>query len=101
MARSEQAILGGRRLHSSGCWGTILRADLSEELIEGTYRGSLDGLVRLLDQMTERRAVPGRIYSSWGRDGLTTLTLPLLAFLLMSLPPEPAEAVAEKVSELT
>jgi hypothetical protein len=81
--------------------GTILRADLSEDMIEGTYRGSLDGVVLLLDKMTERRVVPGRIYSSWGRDGLTTLTLPLLAFLLTSLPAEPDEAITRKVCELT
>jgi hypothetical protein len=69
-----------------GVLSTIIRADLNEELNEGTYRGSLDGLIGFLDRMSERRVVPGRVYTSWGRDGLDTITLPLLAILMSNLP---------------
>lgn len=81
--------------------GTIIRAELSEGMTEGAYRASLDGLVLFLGEMTERRLVPGRIYSSRGRPELTRMTLPLLAFLVTNLPAEPDEAITRRFCELT
>jgi hypothetical protein len=54
-----------------------------------TYGVRLDNLVERLDNMTERRVVPGRVFTPstlHGRDGLLA---PLLAMLLVSAPESP------------
>lgn len=52
----------------------VLRLEMAgERFLEGSYSSNLDQLVSTLDNMTERRVVPGRVYSPstlHDRDGL-------------------------------
>ena len=82
-------------------FSTILRADLGSAKNSGTYQSYLDGVVTYLDRMSDRRVVPGRIYSSWGRDGLVTLKIPLLCVLLTNLPAEDDQTVINSFATLT
>lgn len=64
----------------------VIREAVSEQLNEGRYGSTLDTLVGDLDQMSERRMVSGRVYSSWGGRGLDSMAPPLIALLLAALP---------------
>jgi hypothetical protein len=59
----------------------LIRGSLGSWLQEDSYSASLDALVRQLGGMSERRVVPGRIYSSWGPDGVERLRPFLLAIM--------------------
>jgi hypothetical protein len=66
---------------------------------KGTYGADLDHLVESLDNMTERRVVPGRIFTPstlHGRDGLQVA---LLAMLLARAP-ESDDALIKRIQEL-
>ena len=52
------------------------------------YGAWLDRTIALLDGMTERRVVPGRIYEPSTRDARDDVLLPWLAYLAASLPVE-------------
>ena len=65
---------------------------------KATYSASLDHLVENLDNMTERRVIPGRVYTPstlHSRDGLRTA---LLAMLL-ACAPETGDAPTKRVQE--
>jgi hypothetical protein len=68
----------------------FIRLELaSDSRSTDTYGVRLDNLVERLDNMTERRVVPGRVFTPstlHGRDGLLA---PLLAMLLVSAPGNP------------
>lgn len=66
---------------------------------KGTYGSALDHLVETLDNMTERRVVPGRIYTPstlHGREGLQSA---LLAMLLARAPQDD-DALLKRVQDL-
>lgn len=80
----------------------IARIWVSAERFERKGYGHwLDGLVSLLDSMTERRVVPGRVYSPSTRNERDDLRLPWLACLLASLPPEGDDGAVESIGRLT
>jgi hypothetical protein len=64
----------------------LIRASLDERYGKGGYGASLDALVQVLNGMSERHVVPGRVYSSWGWRGLDELRPQLLAMLVANLP---------------
>lgn len=64
----------------------IVRAALTDQFASHQYGATLDGLVQFLNGMSERRVVPGRVYSSWGWSGLDSIRLHLLAMLAAHLP---------------
>lgn len=78
----------------------IIRQGLMDRLGPGRYRTRLDALVGFLGQMSERRVVPGRVYTSWGLGGLDTVTLPLLAMLLAHTPDNGDCAIVARLSVL-
>jgi hypothetical protein len=94
---SHENAVGFRSLFFS-----ILRIDLGgERFASKGYGALLDDLSSFLDQMSERRVIPGRIYvpsTIHGREGLDA---PLLAILLANLPKDDDDKVGERVSELT
>lgn len=53
---------------------------------EGSYAGELDKLVETLDGMTERRVVPGRIYTPSTSHGRKDILISLTAFLAATIP---------------
>ena len=67
----------------------VLRLILSGERFghEG-YGAFLDGMATTLDQMSERRVVPGRVYTPTTIHGRDELYLSLLAILLANVPAE-------------
>jgi hypothetical protein len=79
---------------------SALRANIGEENDQPPYGVSIDGFINFIDCMRDRQMVSGRIYSGWGRDGLATLTLPLLAILLAHLPEEDDDTVVRKFAAL-
>ncbi|HTE39507.1 MAG TPA: hypothetical protein VK629_01685 [Steroidobacteraceae bacterium] len=72
----------------------------SERFERKGYGYWLDGLVSLLDSMTERRVVPGRVYSPSTRNERDDLRLPWLACLLASLPEEGDDGAVESIGKL-
>ncbi|MGE3710703.1 MAG: hypothetical protein AB7G35_13605 [Hyphomicrobiaceae bacterium] len=66
---------------------------------DGTYGATLDHLVEKLDNMTERRVVPGRIFTPstlHGRDGLQTA----LVSMLLARVPEADDPLLTRVKDL-
>ena len=65
------------------------------------YGHWLDGLVATFDSMSERRVVPGRVYSPSTRDGRGDLLMPWLACMIAQMPEEGDAEVVTEVSQLT
>lgn len=65
------------------------------------YGHWLDDLVGMLDSMTERRVVPGRVYTPSTRNEREDLMMPWLACLLAFLPEEGDENAVQAVGKLT
>lgn len=66
---------------------------------ESTYGGDLDSLLQSLDQMTERRVVPGRVFTPstlHDREGLKGALL----VLLMAKAPEAYDALVNRIRDL-
>jgi hypothetical protein len=57
-----------------------------ERFRDQSYGGDLDQLVAMLDNMTERRVVPGRVYTPSTLHDREGLLLPMLAILLAAMP---------------
>lgn len=65
----------------------IVRLEIADDQASDTnYGGMLDKLVESLDNMTERRVVPGRIFAPSTLHDRRELRLPLLAMLLAGAP---------------
>jgi hypothetical protein len=62
----------------------FIRAALDDG--KGGYGASLDGLIRTLNDMSERHVVPGRVYTSWGWHGLDEVRSQVLAMLAANIP---------------
>ena len=73
----------------------------SERFEQQGYGHWLDGLVGTYDSMSERRVVPGRVYSPSTRDGRHDLLMPWLACLIAQMPEEGDAEVVTAVSQLT
>lgn len=79
----------------------LVRIWVSAERFERKGYGHwLDNLVSLLDSMTERRVVPGRVYSPSTRNERDDLRLPWLVCLLASLPVAGDDGAARSIGRL-
>jgi hypothetical protein len=67
---------------------------------DGSYGSSLDGLVQLIAGVAGKRMVPGRVYSSWGFEDVSSLRFTLLAILAANFPEEGDDGVLLTVTEL-
>ena len=72
-----------------------------ERFADSSYAARLDGLVELLDNMTERRVVPGRVYSPSTLQGRHNLLLPIVSILLAATPREGDDGLVERVTALS
>ena len=72
-----------------------------ERFADGSYTARLNGLVELLDNMTERRVVPGRVYSPSTLQGMHELVLPIVSILAAATPSEGDDGLVERVSALS
>lgn len=89
-----------RRWNFRSIFLDLLRYDFAEAVPGGTYAGDLDILVRTLDNMTERRVVPGRVYSPstlHAREGLLQSFVAMLAALA---PNDSDQSLLDRVTEL-
>lgn len=68
-------------------WELVFRCATAERK-DGGYATYINGLVRRLSGMSERRVVPGRIYSGFGSDGIDSLQLQILVMIAALLPGE-------------
>lgn len=79
----------------------FLRIEMSgNRHTDGSYAAELDKLVESLDRMTERRVVPGRIYTPstlYGRDGIL---MPLAAVLAAVTPENGDDGVSRHITEI-
>lgn len=79
----------------------LIRLELTgERFREGSYAAELDHLVATLDNMTERRIVPGRVFTPSTMHGREGLLLSELTFLLAYLPNQGDDGVIERVNAL-
>ena len=78
----------------------VIRESLVTRLAPGRYGTRLDELVRFLSQMSERRVVPGRIYTSWGLHGVETVSQAILVMLLANLPEDGNNRLVESLGEI-
>ena len=78
----------------------IIRAALADRHAGHHYGAVLDELVRFLNGMSDRRVVPGRVYSSWGWSGLDSVRLHLLAMLAAQLPAQGDDGFVAAMREI-
>ncbi len=79
----------------------LLRFDLAgERHRDGSYAADLDHLVATLDNMTERRVVPGRVFTPSTMHGRDDLLLSELAILLAHVPNDGDDGVLERITGL-
>jgi hypothetical protein len=64
---------------------------------KGGYGANPDGLIRTLNDMSERHVVPGRVYTSWGWHGLDEVRSHVLAMLAANIPAEGDDGVGRWV----
>jgi hypothetical protein len=67
---------------------------------DGSYAARLDGLVASLDNMTERRVVPGRVYTPSTSHGRGDVKLAMTAMLIAAASRGADESIAKTVGEL-
>lgn len=92
---------GERAINLSSLLLDVLRQGMAGERYEDvSYMGDLDGLVRMLDNMTERRIVPGRIYTPSTLHGREELLLPRTAILAAAMPESGDDGVRERITAL-
>jgi hypothetical protein len=79
----------------------MLRLELAGERFDDeTHGAQLDKLVSSLDRMSERRVVPGRVYTPstlYDREGLT---LPMLGILLATVPINGDDGLRQRIDRL-
>jgi hypothetical protein len=67
---------------------------------DGSYAAELDRLVVLLDNMTERRVVPGRIFTPSTLNGRDELLLAFVAMLVAVMPSDGDDDLKKRISGL-
>ena len=100
LRRSPMAGGGGSLLQPGGrelkpifrlVFDVLVRNALESRFNESSHSAYLEGLIRVLNDLSAPRTVPGRIYSGVGLDGFDTLTPEFLAIMVANLPPTHAE----------
>jgi hypothetical protein len=81
-------------------FSVLIREDLVTRLAPGRYGTRLDEIVRFLSQMSERRVVPGRIYSSMGLHGVDDVIQALLVMLLAHVPEDGDNRLVDSIGEI-
>ncbi|MDX2145212.1 MAG: hypothetical protein SFV19_17790 [Rhodospirillaceae bacterium] len=74
---------------------------IGERFQNSSYGGWLDELVRFMDSMTERRVVPGRVYTPSTKNERDDLAVASLVALLALLPAQGDDAALQKLLEFT
>jgi len=93
--------LKGRKPRLNSLFLTVLRHEIAADRHrDGSYGSDLDSLVAALDNMTERRVVPGRVFTPSTLHGRDDLLLSVLAILLSVAPDEGDDGIAARVTEL-
>jgi hypothetical protein len=81
-------------------WSLIIRNAVAKRSERDSYKAHLNDVVRLLSGMSDSRVVPGRIYSSFGSDGIESLQFQLLVMLGALLPADGDTAVLARFKEI-
>jgi hypothetical protein len=95
-AHSPRRQLGFRSLFLD-----FIRLELAgERFRDGTYAAELDALIQVLDNMTERRVVPGRIFTPSTLRDRDDLLQSFVAMLAATTPDDGDDGLLERVTEL-
>ncbi|MCY4141075.1 MAG: hypothetical protein OXF56_22765 [Rhodobacteraceae bacterium] len=79
----------------------LLRLRMAGEHIQvGTHTGTLNKLVEMLDNLAERRVVPGRVYSPSTLLGKHELHRSFVAILLAAVPDEGVDGSVDRIATL-
>jgi hypothetical protein len=79
----------------------MLRFEIAgDRYAEGSYAGELDNLVEVLDRTTERRVVPGRIYTPSTSHGREDILVSLTAMLVAAVPEAGDDGILRRISKL-
>lgn len=79
----------------------LLRFQIAgDRYAEGSYAAELDKLVEILDRMTERRVVPGRIFTPSTSQGREDILVSLTAMLAAAIPEDGDDGVLRHITEL-
>lgn len=96
--RSHPA-LKGIRFHS--LFLDLLRFEIAgDRYTESSYAAELDRLVEFLDRMTERRVVPGRLFTPSTSQGREDILVSLTAVLAAAIPKDGDDGVVRHITEL-
>lgn len=112
-ARSARALLdrvasddehrhaGRQQLSFRSLFLDLLRLEMSEgRYHDGSYSAELNHLVAMLDNMTERRVVPGRVFTPSTLHGREGLLLSNLVILLVHVPDKGDDGLLERITAL-
>jgi hypothetical protein len=91
----------GRALSLRSLFLDFLRLETAgDRFREGSYRAELDRLVEVLDNMTERRVVPGRIFTPSTLYGKDDLLLSVVAILTAATPDDGDDGLGQRIAGL-
>ncbi|ADV11986.1 hypothetical protein [Mesorhizobium ciceri] len=92
---------GARELSLQSLLFDLLRPELAgERYSQGSYAGTLDSLVASLDNMTERRVVPGRVFAPSTLHDREGLLAAVLAIMVAAVPEKGDGGVGQRIAEL-
>jgi hypothetical protein len=91
---------GARQLSFRSLLLGFMRQEVAgERYRDGSYAAALDQLVATLDTMTERRVVPGRVFTPSTLNERGDLLLSILAILVAAVPDKGDDGVAARIAE--
>lgn len=92
---------GGQPLRFRSLFLDLLRLETAGERFEdASYAAKLNRLVELLDNMTERRVVPGRTYTPSTLHGKEDLVVAFAAILAAAIPDEGDDGLGDRIASL-
>lgn len=100
--RERHAIATPNGIRFRSLFLDMLRFEIAgNRYAEGSYAGELDRLVETLDRMTERRVVPGRIYTPSTSHGREDILISLTALLAATMPETGDESFLRSISNIS
>jgi hypothetical protein len=97
----DRLVWANRNLSFRSLFLDLLRMEMaSERFADNSYAAELDWLVQSLDNMTERRVVPGRVFTPSTLHGRGDLLLSTIAILAAVTPDNGDDGLAERIAEL-
>jgi hypothetical protein len=81
-------------------WGIMRLSQAGHRFARDSYGNSLDEMIQLLDRMTERQVVPGRVFTPTTLHGRHELLLSMTAILLAWTPDDINDELLKRIAEI-